>query len=220
MAAEILALMRSLGHDRFAVAGHERGALVGHRLALDHPDAIGSLVVLDVLPQLDMWEALAWPFSLWAHHLFLLAQPPDYPERLIGASADMFLDHMLDSWCATPGAIVPAARAAYHEAFRDPATIHAVCEDYRAGASTDVAHDRDAGRKIQAPVLVAWQQPPTKIFRSIRSQCGATRRKTSAGCRSSAGTTFPRSAPTRWLTPSPVTPGRRSQPEDPSVFRS
>lgn len=64
MAAEILALMRSLGHDRFAVAGHERGALVGHRLALDHPDAIGSLVVLDVLPQLDMWEALAWPFSL------------------------------------------------------------------------------------------------------------------------------------------------------------
>jgi haloacetate dehalogenase len=163
MAADIRALMATLGHDRFAVVGHDRGALVGHRLALDHPDAVTHLAVLDVLPQLDMWAAMNQAFGLAGWHLFFLAQPPPFPERVIGAEPELFLTHTLEAWSGAPGAIADDAVAAYRRAFADPATIHAVCEDYRAGATVDVAHDqadRDQGRRIAAPVLVLWGQPP------------------------------------------------------------
>jgi haloacetate dehalogenase len=96
-------------------------------------------------------------------HLLLMAQPPDFPERLIGAGAELWLDHLLDSFCGTPGAVIDEARDAYRRSFLDPATIHATCEDYRAGATVDLAHDaadRERGRRIGAPVLVLWQQPP------------------------------------------------------------
>jgi haloacetate dehalogenase len=162
MARDILALMRALGHTRFAVVGHDRGGLVGYRLALDAPEAVSRLAVLGVLPAEETWEALAYPFALGAYHLYLLAQPPDFPERLLGAAPDLVLEHTLDSWCGTPGALVPEARAAYARAFRDPRTLHAVCEDYRAGASADVAHDRadrERARRITAPLLVLWEQP-------------------------------------------------------------
>ena len=163
MAADVRELMAALGHDRFAVVGHDRGALVGHRLALDHPQAVTRLAVLDVLPQLDMWEAMNRDFGLAGYHLFFLAQPADFPERLIGADPELFLTHTLEAWCGTPGAIVPEALDAYRTAFADPATIHATCEDYRAGAGVDVAHDaadREQGRRITAPVLLLWGQPP------------------------------------------------------------
>jgi haloacetate dehalogenase len=163
MARDVRELMGALGHDRFAVVGHDRGALVGHRLALDHPDAVTHLVVLDVLPQLDMWEAMDRAFGLAGYHLFFLAQPADFPERLIGADPDMFLTHTLRSWCGTPGAITDQALVAYRAAFADPRTIHATCEDYRAGATVDVeadAADRDRGRLIRAPLLLLWGQPP------------------------------------------------------------
>jgi haloacetate dehalogenase len=162
MAADVRALMAALGHDRFAVVGHDRGALVGHRLALDHPAAVTRLAVLDVLPQLDMWEAMNRDFALAGYHLFFLAEPAGFPERLIGADPELFLTHTLEAWCGTPGAITPEALDAYREAFADPATIHATCEDYRAGAGVDVAHDaadRDQGRRITAPVLLLWGQP-------------------------------------------------------------
>jgi haloacetate dehalogenase len=162
MAADVRALMAALGHHRFAVVGHDRGALVGHRLALDHPEAVTRLSVLDVLPQLDMWEAMNRDFGLAGYHLFFLAQPADFPERLIGADPELFLTHTLEAWCGTPGAITPEALDAYRAAFADPATIHATCEDYRAGAGVDVAHDaadRDQGRRISAPVLLLWGQP-------------------------------------------------------------
>jgi haloacetate dehalogenase len=92
MAADIHRLMAGLGHGRFVVVGHDRGALVGHRLALDFPDAVRRLAVLDVLPALDMWEAMDRWFALGGWHLLLLAQPPDFPERLVGAGAELWLD--------------------------------------------------------------------------------------------------------------------------------
>jgi haloacetate dehalogenase len=163
MAADIHRLMAGLGHRRFAVVGHDRGALVGHRLALDFPDAVRRLAVLDVLPVLDMWEAMDRWFALGGWHLLLLAQPPDFPERLIGADPELWLDHLLDTFCGTPGAVTDEARDAYRRSFLDPATIHATCEDYRAGATVDLADDtadRERGRRIPAPVLALWQQPP------------------------------------------------------------
>jgi haloacetate dehalogenase len=163
MAGDVAALMAALGHDRYAVVGHDRGALVGHRLALESPEAVTHLAVLDVLPQLDMWQAMNREFGLAGYHLFFLAQPADFPERLIGADPDLFLSHTLQAWSGTEGAITQEALAAYREAFADPRMIHATCEDYRAGATVDVAHDaadRDQGRRIQAPLLLLWGQPP------------------------------------------------------------
>jgi haloacetate dehalogenase len=163
MAADVRRLMAERGHGRFAVVGHDRGALVGHRLALDFPEAVRRLAVLDVLPSLDMWEAMDGWFALGGWHLLLLAQPPDFPERLIGAAAELWLDRLLDSFCGTPGAVTDEAREAYRRSFLDPVTIHATCEDYRAGATVDPANDaadRERGRRIPAPVLALWRQPP------------------------------------------------------------
>lgn len=162
LANDILALLRELGHRWFAVVGHDRGALVGFRLALDHPEAVSHLAVLDALPTIDMWDALCGPFGVSAFHLYLLAQPAPFPERLSGASADLFLAQMLDGWYATPGALLPVARERSARAFHEPRTIAAICEDYRAGATCDLAHDRadrDAGKRIAAPLLVLWQEP-------------------------------------------------------------
>ncbi|MDQ3692575.1 MAG: alpha/beta hydrolase [Chloroflexota bacterium] len=163
MARDMVTLMDTLGHGRFAVAGHDRGAVVAYRLALDHPAAVTRLAVMSVLPVVDQWDTLRGQAGLGAYHLYLLAQPPDFPERLIGANPDLVLQSFLDGWCATPGAIVAEARAEYARAFRDPRTLHAICEDYRANASIDVEHDRAdraAGRRIMSPLLVLWEQPP------------------------------------------------------------
>jgi pimeloyl-ACP methyl ester carboxylesterase len=162
MASDVMTLMRSLGHERFDVAGHDRGALVGHRLALDHPDAVRRLVVLDVVPALDLWDAVDAVFAVSAYHLFLLAQPPDLPERLLAGAPGAFVDSFLDGWSVVEGAISSESRAAYHAAFASDEGIHAVCEDYRAGATIDVEHDRadrDHGRQLTCPVMVLWQQP-------------------------------------------------------------
>lgn len=162
MSADVLELMRSLGHERFAVAGHDRGGLVAQRLALDFPDAVSHLAILDIVPVLDMWEFLDADGALGAYHLFLLAQPPDLPERLLAGAPEAFVDSFLDGWSRVPGAIDDSARAAYHHAFARPEAIHAVCEDYRAGSGIDLEHDRadrQTGRRITAPLLVLWQQP-------------------------------------------------------------
>jgi haloacetate dehalogenase len=162
MAHDVLSLMQALGHESFAVAGHDRGGVVAHRLALDHPEVVTRLAVLSVIPALETWEMLRGQFGLGAYHLYLLAQPPDFPERLIGAGPDLFLAHTLDTWSGTPGAIDSEAREAYLKAFRDPRTIHAICEDYRANATVDPAldaADREAGRRIGSPMLALWEQP-------------------------------------------------------------
>lgn len=162
MANDILELMRGLGHDRFAVMGHDRGGLVGFRLALDHPEAVSHLVILDVIPTVDLWESLQGIFGVFGYHQFLLAQPPDFPEKLIGAAPELFIGHTLDTWTKDQAALPPKVRSAYIEALSTPESIHAFCEDYRASAFVDREHDvadKKAGKQIAAPVFVLWQDP-------------------------------------------------------------
>jgi haloacetate dehalogenase len=200
MAGDVGALMAALGHDRFAVVGHDRGALVGHRLALDSPEADTHLAVLDVLPQLDMWAAMNRDFGLAGYHLFFLAQPADFPERLIGADPDLFLTHTLRSWCGTDGAITGQALAAYREAFADPRTIHATCEDYRAGATVDVDHDgADATRAgaSRRRCCCCGDSRAAWSCRSTHSRCGGGGPPTLTAGRCRAVTSCRRSARTR-----------------------
>ncbi|MGH6961784.1 MAG: alpha/beta fold hydrolase [Dongiaceae bacterium] len=158
MAAELVAVMAALGHERFAVAGHDRGARVAYRMALDHPDRVARLAVLDIIPTIETWARLDRIAGLTTYHWYFLAQPRDFPERLIGADPDYFLDHTLRSWSGRPDAFDAEALAEYRRCFRDPAVIHATCEDYRAGATIDVAIDEaDRGRRrIACPVLALW----------------------------------------------------------------
>ncbi|MEW9528341.1 alpha/beta fold hydrolase [Microbispora sp. NPDC049125] len=158
MAADIVALARALGHERFALAGHDRGALVAFRAALDHPEKITHLACLDVLPTLEMWEVMRGTGAAVGFHLYLMAQPPGLPEQMIAASADAFFGHFLDIWANDPQAIPADVRAAYLDACRD--AVPSIVADYRASAGVDVDHDqadRDAGNRLRMPVTVIQQ---------------------------------------------------------------
>ena len=159
MVLDLAEVMEALGLARFAVVGHDRGARVAYRLALDHATRVAALCVLDVNPTVDVWNRTRMAEALANFHWQLLAQPEPLPERLIGADPDFFLEWLLRSWAGPGFAFAPDALAAYREAFRDPAVIHATCEDYRAGATVDYVHDaedKQNGRKISCPVLVLW----------------------------------------------------------------
>jgi haloacetate dehalogenase len=159
MARDMVAVMERLGFARFSVAGHDRGGRVAYRLALDQPARVERIAVLDILPTGEVWDradarlALAfWPWSL-------LAQPPPLPERLMAAAPDAVVDDALSGWGSPAATFGPDVRAAYVEALRDPARVHAICEEYRAGATCDREHDeadRRSGRRIACPVLVLW----------------------------------------------------------------
>ncbi|MEU5001805.1 alpha/beta hydrolase [Streptomyces sp. NPDC021622] len=158
MAGDIVALAKSLGHDRFALAGHDRGALVAFRAGLDHPDVITHLACLDVLPTLDMWEALHGTAAAVGFHLYLMAQPPGLPEKMIAACADEFFGHFLDVWAHDPEAVPAEIRAAYLRACRD--AVPSIVADYRASAGIDADHDRAdraAGNRLTMPVTVLQQ---------------------------------------------------------------
>ncbi|MEU0838383.1 alpha/beta fold hydrolase [Streptomyces sp. NPDC005962] len=158
MAADVVAVARALGHDRFALAGHDRGALVAFRAGLDHPDAITHLAALDVLPTLDMWDAMHGTTAAVGFHLYLMAQPPGLPERMIAAAPDAFFGHFLDLWGTDPAAIPAPIRTAYLDACR--AAVPSIVADYRASAGIDVAHDqadREAGNRLRMPVAVLQQ---------------------------------------------------------------
>jgi haloacetate dehalogenase len=161
LARDVAELMESLGFARFGVVGHDRGARVAYRLALDYPDRVERLAVLDIVPtgeafaRADGRLALAyWP---WA----LLAQPEPLPERLIAAAPEAIVDSALATWGSDPKCFPPALRTAYVEALRNPGSAHAICEEYRAAATLDIAHD-DAdsvrGTRIACPVLVLWAE--------------------------------------------------------------
>ncbi len=159
MAEDMVALMAALGHDRFALAGHDRGGRVGYRLCLDHPERVTRFAALDIVPTLDVWQAMDADTALSTYHWPFLAVPAPVPERLIGSDPDFFIAHLLDRWAGRPDALDPNAVRAYCAQFHDPAVIAATCADYRAGASLDRAHDqadRDAGRKLACPLLVVW----------------------------------------------------------------
>jgi haloacetate dehalogenase len=159
MALDQVAVMRHLGHERFAVAGHDRGGRVAYRLALDHPGRVTRLAVLDIAPTVHVFDRVDRHTATRTFHWFFLIQPCDFPERLIGADPAYFLRHLLERWSGDGLApFAPEALAEYVRCFSDPATIHATCEDYRAGASAD--YDADAAdqgrRRITCPVLVLW----------------------------------------------------------------
>jgi haloacetate dehalogenase len=152
MAGEVVAAMRALGHERFAVVGHDRGARCAYRLALDHPDAVSGLAVLDILPTGDVFARVDAAFARSAWHWFFLAQPGELPERLIGADPDAFFLR------GAAELFHPEALAEYRRAWARPEVVHAMCQDYRAGASVDAADDEaDRGvRTIPCPTLVLW----------------------------------------------------------------
>ncbi|MGA5135366.1 alpha/beta hydrolase [Streptomyces blastmyceticus] len=158
MAADIVALARALGHERFALAGHDRGALVAFRAGLDHPETITHLACLDVLPTVDMWEVMRGVTAAVGFHLYLMAQPPGLPEQMITASPDAFFGHFLDIWTNDPQTIPADVRAVYLDACRD--AVPSIVADYRASAGIDVAHDQadqDAGNRLRMPVTVLQQ---------------------------------------------------------------
>jgi haloacetate dehalogenase len=156
MATDNVEIMRMLGFERFAVAGHDRGGRVALRMALDHPEVVSQLAVLDIVPTRTIYDTIDQRHATTVWRYFYLIQPFDLPERMIGASSEWYLRRTLDEWCQTAGALSEEVVAEYVRCF-DQATIHASCEDYRAGATIDLAHDAtDADRRLQCPTLVLW----------------------------------------------------------------
>ncbi len=156
MARDQIAVMRSLGFERFAVAGHDRGARVGQRMAIDHPAAVKRLALIDVVPTYKLYTHLTKEFATVYYHWFLLIQPPPLPETLLGNSAEFFLRNWAFSGLI-PGVISAEAFAHYLRCFTNPATLHAMCEDYRASATIDLEHEKkECKKKMQCPVLVLW----------------------------------------------------------------
>ena len=165
MAAELVALMQQLGHERFAVVGHDRGARVAYRMALDHPERITRITVLNTVPTVEQFERMGARASLGFWPWFLLAQPAPLPERMLGADPPGVLEHVFATWADDPDAIGAEARRAYLEAF-DAATIAGMCADYRASFHVDRRHDaedRDAGRRIAAPLLVVTAEQEAQL---------------------------------------------------------
>jgi pimeloyl-ACP methyl ester carboxylesterase len=156
MAADIVAVAGALGHERFALAGHDRGALVAFRAGLDHPDKVSHLACLDVLPTLDMWNALQGVNAAVAFHLYLMALPPGLPEELIAGSPDAFFGYFLDLWAKSPFAT--DVRDEYLKASRN--AVPSIVADYRASAGIDIQQDREdlaAGNQLAMPVTVLQQ---------------------------------------------------------------
>jgi haloacetate dehalogenase len=161
MADAIVEAMEQLGHVHFALAGHDRGGRVSYRLALDHPGRLSRLAVLDILPTYDYWMKMDWRYALKIYHWTFLAQPYPLPETLIGGAPDFFLRQKMASQTKSKNLDAIDSRALEHylAAFRDPSRVHAMCEDYRAGATADFdidKADRDAGKKITIPMLALW----------------------------------------------------------------
>jgi haloacetate dehalogenase len=159
MAADVVRLMQHLGHDRFAVAGHDRGARVAHRLALDHPERVAKLAVLDIIPTIEHFERTDMAFALAYYHWFWLAQPHPFPEVIINAAPDAWFRAHTSRDPTGRFAFHPEALADYLAAARTPEMIRGMCEDYRAAASIDLRHDREsraAGDQVRCPTLVLW----------------------------------------------------------------
>jgi haloacetate dehalogenase len=186
MAAELVALMRTLGHERFAVVGHDRGGRVAYRLALDHPQTITRLVTVDIIPTGASWAAATRAFAINTFHWGFLAQGSGMPERLIGGDPDFWVEYCCRRWARDFAALADAMEA-YQRAFRRPEVIAATCADYRAGATLDDEYDTAdlaAGRKIACPMLAvmsgprALREPPeawrqyAQDVRSLAVDCG------------------------------------------------
>lgn len=163
MARDITGLMDALKIAHAHVIGHDRGARVGYRMALDHPDRVDRLGIVEIVPTADFWAAWSAELALKAYHWTFLAQPAPLPESLIAADGPAYIDRTLASWTRTGdlSAFAPEALASYRKQAADPARVAAMCNDYRAGATIDRAldeADRATGRKIAAPLHFVWAQ--------------------------------------------------------------
>lgn len=161
MGQDFVALMRALGHERFFVVGHDRGGRVAHRMALDHAARIPALMVLDIAPTREMYARADARFATAYWHWFFLTQPYPIPERIIGADPDLFFELRTLGLGGGEHPFSAAALEEYRRCHRDPATIHAICEDYRAAYTIDMAHDdadedREAGSMLRQPLSVLW----------------------------------------------------------------
>jgi len=198
MAADLHALMLSLGFEQYFVCGHDRGGRVSHRLALDQPQAVRRLMLLDISPTLTMYERTTREFAEGYYHWFFLIQPAPLPERLIGSDPVFYLHWKIGAWSAAGTSIFdPRALAEYERCFADPAAIHAMCEDYRAAASIDLEHDRaDLARRIECPVHVLWGERGlvNRLFTPI-SDWQARTGPSVSGCLSPGGHYVPEEAP-------------------------
>jgi haloacetate dehalogenase len=152
MARDQVEVMRQLGHEKFFLAGHDRGARVSYRLTIDHPERVLKLATLDIIPTYEQFMRADMQFGLRTWHWFFLAQPADFPERAINKAPEVFFERRPTAF------FTPEARADYWRCYQNPDTIRAICEDYRAGATIDMEHDKeDAGKqRIKCPMLVLW----------------------------------------------------------------
>jgi len=176
MAADQHALMKSLGFNQFFLLGHDRGGRVSHRLAMDFPDSVLRLMVLDISPTLTMYEKTTMEFAKGYWHWFFLIQPEPVPETMIGANPEYWLRNHMGRHAGT-GIFSPDRWAEYLAGASDSAGMHAMCEDYRAAATIDLMHDREdrtAGRKLQMPLKVLWGEHGlvNKCFKPLEDWAG------------------------------------------------
>jgi haloacetate dehalogenase len=165
MAQDQVEVMKHLGFETFSLVGHDRGARVAHRLALDHPERLTKLVILDIVPTYLLYQNVTQEFATIFYHWFLLVQPEPFPETMLQHSAEYFLKCTL-LWLGgnrltdpLPDWMSSSVFDEYLRTFRLPDTIRAICEDYRAAASIDLVHDKaDLDKKIQCPLLVLWSE--------------------------------------------------------------
>ena len=186
MAQDQVEVMQSLGFDRFVVVGHDRGGRVAHRMALDHANKVSHLAVLDIVPTRTMYATIDQERATNVWRFFFLIQPDPFPEHLIGADPDFYLHWTLDHWCGTPGALTDEAVAEYRRCF-DAATIHATCEDYRAGATVDLVHDQaDQERKVSCTLLALWSRTGSgslyDVLSEWRERCAGSVRGRALDC--------------------------------------
>ena len=159
MAQDQIEVMAALGFDKFYSAGHDRGARVLHRMCLDHPLAVTRAAILDIIPQHHLLNNVTRQWGSFSWHWFFNIQPYDLPERMMGADPDWFIEKKLAKTKQGLSFFDPVALAEYKRCFRDPATIHAICEDYRATFGVDLDMDTAdfaAGRKVKTPLLLLW----------------------------------------------------------------
>ena len=157
MANDMVEVMRSLGHERFHVVGHDRGGRVAHRMARDHGSLVKTLTVLDISPTLKMYRSTNMQFAKAYFHWFFLIQEAPLPERMLEGQAPYYILRRLGRGKTGLKSFAREALAEYERAFKDPRTIHATCEDYRAAATIDLVHDqKDLRRKIRMPLLALW----------------------------------------------------------------
>ena len=196
MAADQMAMMRALGFNRFAVVGHDRGGRVAHRMALDHPDAVERVAVLDIAPTATMYARTDQEFATRYFWWFFLIQPAPLPERLIDADPEFFLRTHIEAQSKTPGSTSEAVFQEYLRCYQDPATRHAICEDYRAAAGIDLEHDAaDSDRRVEAPLLALWGAQGTvgKLYDVLETWRAKAREV--RGCALDCGHTLQEEAP-------------------------